>query len=75
MTPERVRELNCGLYRLHFGEEDSVLAAVGVDAGGWHWYAATNWVSFLRSGSGALLSDWSGVTKAEPLRLNNEETV
>ena len=73
MTPDAVRSLKLGLYRLHWKDEGgSSLASVGVDSEGWHWFAPCNWIGF-RGTYRRIVSDWQLVERAEPVRLLLEE--
>ena len=49
-----------GLYRIHWKDEGTSLAAVGQSGGGLAWYAPTNWIHVPSF-------DWSRVERAEKL--------
>ena len=74
MTPDAVKDLKLGLYRLFWKNDGgSSLAAVGVDSEGWHWYAPCNWCGFRGTDDNRLVSDWQLVSSAQPVRLICEE--
>lgn len=61
MTTEEGNMLPPGLYRLHWHEGGSSLAAVGVSSSGERWIAPTNWVNGVCSA----VSKWKVITRAE----------
>jgi len=44
MTQAQANELPLGLYRIHWKDGGSSLAAVGYNYKGNHWFAPTNWL-------------------------------
>jgi hypothetical protein len=59
----QAQALDHGLYRLHWKDGGSSLAAVGSDREGRRWFAPTNWISVP-------CTDWGSVKRAERLDLS-----
>ena len=45
MNYSDVQDMKHGIYRIHWKEGGSSLAAVGSDHNGFRWFAPTNWIS------------------------------
>jgi hypothetical protein len=74
MTPNQVAKLEYGVYRLHWKEGGSSLAAVGGDEAGWRWYAPCNWVTHpVSRDGGRILSDWASVASAVLIRSTKDD--
>lgn len=63
MNGLQTRELEPGLYRLHWKEGGWSLAAVGILHDGRRWYAPVNWTSV--SPVGIACANWRIVARAE----------
>jgi hypothetical protein len=56
--------LPLGLYRIHWKDEGTALAAIGMKSDGRRWIAATNWVSPCEDPMHEL---WTNIERAEPI--------
>ena len=71
MNYSDVQELKHGIYRIHWKEGGSSLAAVGSDVAGNRWLAATNWVS----GSTTSTTRWEEVDYITQIHIASEQPV
>lgn len=77
MTQEEARQLQLGLYRLHWDEGGTSLAAVGMCYDGSRWFAPVNWT--CRPPKEATVgkwpvavvatTDWSRVLRADKIEV------
>ncbi len=83
MTPEEAKALPLGLYRLHWMDGGSSLAAVGQCYDGTRWFAPTNWTCDIpapadrKPGQWPTVSvatiDWGMVVRAERIDVDLRE--